>query len=79
MADGVIYEGEFVKGHFHGEGKLMYPNVYLCLSREAITKLSGTLAKWFQDSTSSKTTYDMNNLTNGNIAQAKTEDSINNI
>lgn len=57
----------------------MYPNVYLCLSREAITKLSGTLAKWFQDSTSSKTTYDMNNLTNGNIAQAKTEDSINNI
>ena len=25
--NGDKYEGQFVKGHFHGEGKLLYPNV----------------------------------------------------
>ena len=28
LDDGVVYEGQFVKGHFHGEGKLLYPNVW---------------------------------------------------
>lgn len=27
MENGIVYEGQFVKGQFHGEGRLIYPNV----------------------------------------------------
>ena len=45
LADGVVYEGQFVKGHFHGEGKLIYPNVPDTLRREDTIKRSGKKAK----------------------------------
>ena len=41
MDDGVIYEGNFVKGHFHGEGKLLYPNVSNIKFREVSIRLNG--------------------------------------
>ncbi len=31
MDNDVIYEGQFFKGQFHGEGNLIYPNVILYL------------------------------------------------
>lgn len=57
MDNGVIYEGHFVKGHFHGEGKLVYPNVMIHLFREASTKQYGRTVKWSKDSTSSTITF----------------------
>ena len=41
----VVYEGEFVKGHFHGEGKLVYPNVRVWRGREVSTRRGGKRAK----------------------------------
>lgn len=46
MDNGIIYEGQFVKGHFHGEGKLVYPNVTLFIYREGSIKLNGMREKW---------------------------------
>ena len=45
MDNGIIYEGQFVKGHFHGEGKLIYPNVLPIRFREVTTRHVGTKAR----------------------------------
>ena len=33
FANGVIYDGEFDKGEFHGRGVLIYPNGVFCKKR----------------------------------------------
>ncbi len=33
MDNEVVYEGQFFKGHFHGEGNLIYPNVFFLIKK----------------------------------------------
>lgn len=53
MENGIVYEGQFVKGQFHGEGKLIYPNVLTFSPRAVTTRRSGSRARWLRVNTSS--------------------------
>lgn len=60
-----------MKGQYHGEGKLIYPNVFLPPCRAATTRRSGSTAKWFPASISSTITS-ISRRTIGNIASMMT-------
>lgn len=56
FANGVIYEGSFMKGEFHGNGTLIYPNgVSLAVTVRAAMSPSGSGARCSTASTTSTT------------------------